>query len=225
MKQRLFLLALCIAVAEPVAGQALGGGAPSTGVEVGWITQMIRRDLSDAGGGPLLTSWGRGALAVKVAPRERIEFVLSGATWYEGASDRFPTRRYRRSTLGLVGSARLWRVRRSEVRIAVGGHAALDFDESSSRYHKRHNRIFAVAVVNQGVVIARQEGSLWLGPTYLRDVLYEYPGSVSVQEYSSKNKLALTLGGDVLLARHIRPYLQGTVAERFGWEWGVAYRF
>lgn len=139
--------ALLFMVAPVVAGradaQALGGGEFKRGtVEVAWITQTLNRDLGDALGGSFAMHWGRGALLVKFAPHDRIQIIFGGAVWYEGTTDRFPTRSYRRSNVGLAGRARLWRRGRSQLGVTAGAHYALDFDESPSRYHKRENRFF-----------------------------------------------------------------------------------
>jgi hypothetical protein len=219
------LLTVTSALAEQATAQSLGGEITRGAVEVGWITQTINRDLSDALGGSFAMSWGRGALLVTFAPHDRIQIAFGGAVWYDGASDRFPTRRYRRSNVGLAGRARLWRRGRSQVGVAAGAHYALDFDESPSQYHKRENRFFGALVGNQGFIVARPEASVWIAPAYVRDAMYQYPPRAPVQELHSKGDFALVLGGDALLAHHVRPYLQATFTRRWGSEFGLGYRF
>jgi hypothetical protein len=219
------LLAVASTLVEQATAQALGGDITRGAVEVGWTTQTINRDLSDALGGSFAMSWGRGALLVKFTPHDRIQIVFGGAVWYDGATDRFPTRRYRRSNVGLAGRARLWGRGRSQVGVAAGGHYALDFDESPNQYHKRENRFFGALVGSQGFVVGRQEASVWIAPAYVRDAMYQYPPSAPVQELHSKGDFALVLGGDALLAHHVRPYLQATFTKRWGSEVGLGYRF
>lgn len=215
-----------VSLLGPSAGaQALGGSVAGGSLEIGVLAQDIERDLVDDFGSSSPSGWGRRALFVNVAPTGRVRLSVGGAVWYAGASDRFPTRRYRRTTVGFSATAFPWSRGSSQIGIAIGAHYLLDFDESSDHYHKRSNRVFGAVVLTRGFRIARQEASGWIAPAYVRDELYQYPFGGSSEKFASKRNFAVVLGGEILVARHLRPYWQGIFANHWATELGLAFRF
>ena len=208
-----------------LAGQGVGPAAPGS-FEVGWLTQWIRRDLTDEFGRSGTRKWGRGALFLKFAPNRRLALSLDGVVLYNGDyHGQFPGRRYRRTDVGATATGIILQRGQSQLGLSVGGHHVLDFDESSAHYHKRYRRIFGALVLSHGFRLAGQGASAWVAPAYVHDEIRQFPGSEPAYTFSSEKNVALMLGGEVLLARHLRPYAQATFATRWGTELGWAYRF
>lgn len=214
-----------LALVSSLGGQGLGSGSALGSFEVGLLTQDIARQLVDELGASGEARWGRGVLFVSVAPRSHVRVSAGGAVWYEGASDRFPTRRYRRSTLGITMKIGAWRAGRSEIGATLGAHSLFDFDESGEAYHKRSTRIFGAAVISHGFPLAGQDASAWIAPAYLRDVVHDYPYGGRAKRAVSQGNVGLVVGGEILIASHLRPYLEGTFARHLGTEFGLGYRF
>jgi len=113
--------------------------------------------------------------------------------------------------------------------VALSGHyfEILWIDRLQRGRHMDLRSVIASIQVQREFGWHEHEIVLWLAPSYIYDtalLYYPYP-SISAAKYDTPNRFGLIIGSEVLLFRHLHPFLHLVYADYVQPRCGVGYRF
>jgi hypothetical protein len=200
------------------SAQLLGPVVPSRTFEIGYIQKWFNRDTEDK-----RYDWGMYALYIKYGVYPSLTFTAESII-HDRPSKKFPDRDYRSYVFGVGITAGGLDFAGIGPVFSLHYNERLGFDRSEDRYHKNTRGIICAIQLERKFNIYDQDIRIWLGPAYVYDILFHYPGHVSMSS-KSVNNFGFICGINILFIKHFDCFAHIVYANYFQPRYGIGFRF
>jgi len=195
---------VCLFLA-PTPASAQSIAIPDAGsIAVGVFYHRAHRDMGDR----YTPDWMSRGFAIHLTVAHRLILAAMGGYESPRPESRFPNRRY--ENIGIGGGATVYPLVSGAYRVgaSIRYYRRIGLDHSPTRYDKIQERITGAFQVEREFNLKAASALLWVGPAYLRDRGWEYPGLAPENQSMSHDDFGAIVGASILLLRHAAPYVQ-----------------
>lgn len=222
MARTLLVVLIVLAGAWPASAQVLAPPLPRGVVDLGYTFKQFHRDMEP---GPVDDHrWDVGALYVRYGAIDWLTLSFEGAFSNLDNEDS-PGTLYRRYTVGVGATARVYRWRSMSVEAGFHYVEVFDNDLTPQQLHKRARGVLAGVFVSYPWTILEQVVQPWGGIVYsddATDVLVPLVADPICRE--SVDNLGIAIGADLQFFEHVSVLLQGVYVNYWQGRFGIALR-